>query len=117
MPGLNLTNLAILIEIRGMLTQARAHLQHTVNTPMLQAYWHIGRIIVDHEQHGEKRAGYGVQLLKELSKYLKAGFGKGFDERNLRNMRVFYLAYPKWNTVRTELSWTHYRILLPVLGT
>ncbi|WP_133127718.1 PDDEXK nuclease domain-containing protein [Legionella nagasakiensis] len=108
------TNVELLTSIRTILSEARTHLQNTVNTTMVQTYWHIGRVIVEHEQHGEKRADYGLQLLKELSRQLKSEFGKGFDERNLRNMRAFYMAYPKWNAVRTELSWTHYRTLLRI---
>ena len=49
--------------------------------------------------------------MKHLSQALTLEFGKGFDERNLNNMRAFYRAFPIWNAVRTELSWTHYRII------
>jgi len=79
---------------------------------MLLAY--IGRLIVEHEQQGQARAAYGKRQLQTLSEQLTAEFGKGFDARNLRNMRAFFLAYPNWNAVRTELSWTHYRVLLRV---
>ena len=49
-----------------------------------------------------------------MSDRLTEEFGKGFDVRNLRNMRAFYSAFPKWNAVRSELTWTHYRLLLRV---
>lgn len=62
----------------------------------------------------EARAGYGKKQLLRLADRLTAQFGGGFDDRNLRNMRAFYLAYPIWNAVRTELSSTHYRWLLLV---
>ena len=104
----------LLDAVRNILNQAQFHLQNTVNHTMVQAYWNIGRLIVEREQGGKSRAIYGHKQLKELAKYLKDEFGKGFDERNLRNMRAFYLAYPKWNAVRSELSWTHYRILIRV---
>lgn len=52
--------------------------------------------------------------MKNLSQRLTDEFGKGFDERNLRNMRSFYQTLPKWNAVRSELTWTHYRLLLKV---
>lgn len=81
---------------------------------MVTAYWSIGRLIVEHEQNGEKRAEYGMSVLEELSKRLTSDFGQGFDSRNLRNMRKFYLLFPIWNAVRTELTWTHYRSLLRV---
>ncbi|MGQ3888610.1 PDDEXK nuclease domain-containing protein [Legionella sp. CNM-1927-20] len=104
----------LLAAIRTTLNEARSQLQTTVNHTMVQAYWNVGRLIIEHEQQGQKRAEYGQQQLKSLSKQLKGEFGKGFDERNLRNMRAFYLAYPKWNAVRSELTWTHYRVLLRV---
>ncbi len=53
-------------------------------------------------------------MIPRLSESLTGEFGKGFDERNLRNMRAFYQAFPIWNALRTELSWTHYRALLRV---
>lgn len=81
---------------------------------MVHTYWHIGRLIVEDEQQGESRAAYGKQQLQQLSKELTAKFGKGFDVRNLRNMRKFYQVFPNGNAVRSELSWTHYRILIRV---
>lgn len=57
---------------------------------------------------------YGKQLIKFVSARLIEEFGQGFDERNLRNMRQFYEVYPKWNTVCSELSWSHYRFLFSV---
>src|SRR6185369_12143167 len=81
---------------------------------MVKTYWEVGRLIVEHEQQGETRASYGKQQLQSLANQLRIEFGKGFEVRNLRNMRAFYLAYPIWNAVRSELSWTHYRILLRV---
>lgn len=104
----------LLTAIRSILNQARDQLQKTVNHTMVQTYWNVGRLIVDHEQQGEKRAAYGQQQLKLLATQLRAEFGKGFDERNLRHMRAFYLTYPIWNTVCTKLSWSHYRVLLRV---
>ncbi|TAL65059.1 MAG: DUF1016 domain-containing protein [Legionella sp.] len=104
----------LLTAIRALLNQTRIQLQQSVNQTMVQAYWNVGRLIVEHEQQGEKRAAYGQQQLKSLSNQLQTEFGKGFDERNLRNMRAFYITFPIWNTVCTKLSWSHYRILLKV---
>jgi hypothetical protein len=81
---------------------------------MVCCYWEIGRILLEDEQKGEERAVYGGRLLADLSKKLSTEFGKGFTERNLRNMRSFFLTYPIRNALRAELSWTHYRILLRV---
>ncbi|MGP5310235.1 DUF1016 N-terminal domain-containing protein [Vreelandella alkaliphila] len=76
---------------------------------MVQSYWEIVRLIVEHEQQGSSRAEYSKQQLQLLSHQLTERLGKGFDVRNLRNMRQFYQSFPKRNAVRTELSWTHYR--------
>ncbi len=105
---------SLLQAIRGVLVQARSQLQQTVNQAMVQTYWQVGQLIVEHEQQGKARAKYGKQQLQTLSEQLTAEFGRGFDVRNLRNMRAFYLAFPKRNAVRTELSWTHYRRLIRI---
>jgi predicted nuclease of restriction endonuclease-like (RecB) superfamily len=98
-------------EIRQLLITSRQQLQQTVNTAMVQTYWQIGHLIVEDEQKGQDRAKYGTQQLEDLAKKLQSEFGKGFDIRNLRNMRRFYLCYPIRYTVCTELSWSHYRTL------
>lgn len=104
----------LLTAIRTILNQTRTQLQQTVNHAMVKTYWEVGRLIVEDEQQGETRASYGKQQLQGLADQLRVEFGKGFEVRNLRNMRAFYLTYPIWNAVRSELSWTHYRILLRV---
>ena len=105
------THNELLGSIRTLLVDGRKQVATAVNTAMVQTYWHIGRLIVEDEQQGESRAEYGKQILKSLSVSLTEEFGKGFDARNLRHMRQFYLVFPIWNAVRTELSWTHYRTL------
>lgn len=100
-------------EIKHILTDARSRAYRAVNTAMVQAYWHVGRLIVE-AQGGEERAAYGEGLIKELSHRLTADFGKGFTAANLRNMRQFYLSFPKCDALRSELSWTHYRQLMRV---
>jgi len=80
---------------------------------MVQAYWEIGEQI--YIACGENdRAEYGKGLLRYLSEKLTAEFGKGFTVANLRNMRQFYLAYQKRYTLCSELSWSHYRILMRI---
>jgi hypothetical protein len=74
----------------------------------------IGRLIVEHEQQGQARATYGKQQLQTLYEQLIAEFGKGFNARNLRNMRSFFLCFPKWDAVSHKLSWTHYRKLIRI---
>ena len=114
MTDLTNTNPELLKAIREILSQARTQLQQTVNHAMVQTYWHVGKLIVEHEQQGEHRATYGAAQLKKLAEQLQSEFGKGFNERNLRRMRTFYQVYPIWTAVRSELTWTHYRILMRV---
>ena len=101
-------------QIREVLIQSRTRALQAVNTEMVVCYWQIGRLIIEEEQRGETRAVYGKGLIKELSGRLVDEFGRGFHQRNLWFMRNFYLAYPKVNALRSELSWTHYRLLLRV---
>ncbi|MBI4192835.1 MAG: DUF1016 domain-containing protein [Betaproteobacteria bacterium] len=140
-------------EVRSVLEQARASAYRAVNFAMVRTYWQIGQLIVEHEQSGRKRAAYGEAVLQELSRRLTSEFGRGFDARNLRYMRQFFLVFPihhkvrdesgsgeKLNALRSEsgvpakrnalrsksgppdaapslrpeLSWTHYRLLLGV---
>lgn len=109
------TSLTTLIDqIAEVVQQARSHVRQSVNQAMVASYWEIGRLIVEHEQQGQARAAYGQRQLAELSDRLTELFGKGFDERNLRHMRAFFLYFPIRDAVRSELSWTHYRILLRV---
>jgi len=114
MNSLNDSSSTLLVEIRQVLNQSRTYIQQTVNSAIVQTYWQVGRLIVEYEQSGSKRAVYGKQQIKEVSKQLTSEFGKGFDERNLRYMRSFYLAFPNWNAVCSKLSWSHYRTLLRV---
>jgi predicted nuclease of restriction endonuclease-like (RecB) superfamily len=100
--------------IKSILTEARARAHRAINVAMVAAYWEIGRVIVEEEQRGLPRAGYGTGLLPEIAQRLTAEFGKGFERYNLGNMRAFYLTYPIRDALRPELSWTHYRLLLRV---
>lgn len=99
--------------VRGYIIAAQKQVYSAVNSAMVIAYWNIGKQI--YEACGENdRAAYGKQLLQFLSDKLTAEFGKGFDVRNLRNMRQFYMTFPIRNALRSELSWTHYRSLMKV---
>ena len=97
-------------QIASILDAARERAYAAVNFAMVEAYWEIGRSIVE-EQGGKERAEYGEALLQGLAERLTADFGKGFDASNLRYMRQFYLAFPIRDALRHELSWTHYRRL------
>jgi predicted nuclease of restriction endonuclease-like (RecB) superfamily len=104
----------LLSALRGLITQARQQALRHVDQVQVQTCWQIGRHIVEFEQGGQARAAYGKRLLPQLGQVLAQEFGKGFDERNLRHMRAFFQSFPIWNAVRSELSWTHYRVLTRV---
>ncbi|MBK7077255.1 MAG: DUF1016 family protein [Myxococcales bacterium] len=127
--------------IAQILEQARGQVARTVNTAMVHAYWHIGREIVEVEQAGAARAGYGEEVLERLSVRLRATFGKGFGLRTLQSIRAFYLMFPNGSALPeirqallaesgariqqappvesvggfpAALSWTHYLVLMRV---
>ncbi|MFV0554511.1 MAG: YhcG family protein [Mangrovibacterium sp.] len=100
--------------VSRIIDDARNIVYRTANTAMVQAYWHIGRAIVEEEQSGKERAEYGNVLIKRLSQRLTLEYGKGFTETNLKYMRQFYRYFEKSHALRDELSWTHYRQLLRV---
>jgi predicted nuclease of restriction endonuclease-like (RecB) superfamily len=101
-------------DIKEILDKARINAVKAVNFSMVIAYWEIGRLIIEDEQNGNKRASFGKAVLMKLSLQLTGEFGKGFDESNLRNMRLFYQAFPIRDALRHELSWTHYRLIMKV---
>lgn len=105
--------------IGDVLLSARTQARRAVNDAMVQAYWQIGRLIVEGEQGGESRAEYGKGVLTVLSTRLSAEFGKGFSSTNLKLFRQFYLAFPISHTLCDQsslgrLSWSHFRHLLRV---
>ncbi|HEX4960581.1 MAG TPA: PDDEXK nuclease domain-containing protein [Thermoanaerobaculia bacterium] len=101
-------------QLRTLIQEARQQALRAVDAVQVRTCWTVGRHIVEFEQGGADRARYGTRLLSRLAERLTAEFGKGFDERNLRHMRAFFQGFPIWNAVRSELSWTHYRLLLRV---
>ena len=104
-----------LLESIGLtIEQARQNAVRAINTELVKANWEIGRHIVEYEQHGQERAEYGSELLTRLSKDLRQRYGKGFGRRNILDMRRFYIAYQKWQTVSAKLSWSHYIALIGI---
>jgi predicted nuclease of restriction endonuclease-like (RecB) superfamily len=128
-------------KIAEILNQAKTKVIRDINRTQILAYWEIGREIVEFEQKGKLRAKYGEEVIVKLAKDMKDNFGRGFSERNLRNMRAFYLNFPIRQTVSAEsvkgqksqivsgksailqtvfaelesmLSWSHYCELLKV---
>lgn len=110
--NLTLAQPDLLGNIRQIIDQARTQVQQTVNSAMVQAYWQIGRLIVEDEQQGQVRAEYGTGLLQQLSQSLTTEYGKGFSVRNLASMRSFYLAFGNLQTLSAKLSWSHYALLI-----
>ncbi|MEI6554558.1 MAG: PDDEXK nuclease domain-containing protein [Paludibacter sp.] len=97
--------------IKNIVLQSRQRIYRMVNSNLIDTYWQIGQLIVEDEQGGNIRADYGKNTLNTLAQQLTTEFGKGFDGSNLRNMRAFYRAFPICDTLRHELSWSHYRLL------
>ena len=104
-------------EIKKILKNARQKAYTAVNSVMVEAYWEIGRRIVEEEQNGKERAEYGKEILQNLSKELTEEFGKGYSYRTLREIRQFYLMFSdfeKWRTVSAKLTWSHFQKVLRV---
>ena len=97
-------NRDFLQSVSDVLAHARKNAKTAVNLSMVYAYFEIGRMIVEEEQHGANRAAYGTQLLKELSAYLTKNFGKGFSVGNLKNIRQFYKVYSEDQIGETVFS-------------
>ena len=100
-------------QIKEILLEARHRVYQTANFEMVLAYWKIGKSIVE-KQGGNEKSEYGKGLIKELSKQMTKDFGSGFSERNLRNMRMFYIRFPIWQTLSAKLSWSHYQLLIRI---
>jgi len=129
-----------IVEVRQILADARQNAFKAVNTIMVQAYWLVGKKIVEEEQGGKDRAEYGKEIIKQLAADLKASLGKGFSERTLREFRQFYLLFPDllivdrdqqrknnnwrtafaittnpiWRTAFAKLHWSHYQRVLRI---
>ena len=100
------------LNIKNILQSARDNAYRQVNFIMVEAYWNIGQQIVQEEQNGKDRAEYGSYLIKELSSKLTKEFGKGFSQQSIRNMRQFYNCFPIRSTLWSELSWSHYKLII-----
>jgi predicted nuclease of restriction endonuclease-like (RecB) superfamily len=90
--------------VAEIIEAARGHVARTVNSAMVHAYWLIGREIVEVEQHGKERAGYGEELMNRLAERLATRYGKGFGPRTLRRVRLFYLTFPKGSALLSDPS-------------
>ncbi|HRO08536.1 MAG TPA: PDDEXK nuclease domain-containing protein [Saprospiraceae bacterium] len=106
-----------ILEIKTILAQARQRAYTAINSAMAEAYWMIGKRIVEEEQGGEDRAAYGKQIIQNVSAELTKEFGKGFSKRTVWEIRQFYFVFSDEAIVRTlsaQLSWSHFQRILRV---
>lgn len=105
-------------DIKKIIEQARQKAYSATNFAMVEAYWLVGKRIVEEEQDGEERAQYGANIIKNTSKELTQDLGSGFSETNVRNFRLFYLSFPDFyqiqQTVSAKLSWSHFQLIMRV---
>jgi len=101
-------------DIKSILQTARNNTYKQINFIMVEAYYNIGKQIINQEQNGNDRAKYGKAIIKELSIKLTEDFGKGFSTRNLWSMRQFYISFPIVQTLSAQLSWSHYKLIMRV---
>ena len=97
-------------DIKRIIEQGKQQAYRAVGAAMIDTYWHIGKRIVDEEQHGQKRADYGSQLIDFLSNQLSKDYGDSYSPRYLRSFRKFYTIFPDydiWKSRFPNLTWTH----------
>lgn len=108
---------SLFTDVLQILLTARQKAYSAINTAMVEAYWLMGKRIVEEEQQGELKANYGEAILKNLSIALSTEFGKGFSYANLRNFRQFYLTYPENSNcyaLRSKLTGSYNRLIMRV---
>ena len=105
---------ALYQDIRQIIETSRSNAVRSVDFCRVQMYWQLGRRIFEEEQQGKERADYGTYLTRELSKQLVPEYGSGFGVRQLEICRQFYRTYPIANTVRSQLNWSQYRLLIQI---
>jgi len=99
-------------QVKAIITAAQSNAVRAVSTERVMMYWNIGKKIIIEEQNGKERAAYGAYIIENLSKELLASFGSGFSQRQLETCRQFYQVFPIPHTLRAELNWTQYKLLI-----
>lgn len=107
-------NPTLVTAIRSLILESREQAVRTVDHIRVNMYWNIGKRIFEEEQEGKDRADYGAFLIRTLAKELEPEFGTGFTVRQLERYRQFYRTFPIASALRTQFSWTHYKLLLPI---
>jgi predicted nuclease of restriction endonuclease-like (RecB) superfamily len=101
-------------EIKDIISKNRETAIRAVDNARVVMYWHIGQRIFEEEQQGKERAEYGKYIIRSLAAQLEPEFGTGFSVRQLERCRQFYRFFPIASALRTQLGWTHYKLLLPI---
>lgn len=107
-------NPTLVTAIRSLILESREQAVRTVDHIRVNMYWNIGKRIFEEEQEGKDRADYGAFLIRTLSKELEPEFGTCVSYRQLNWYRKFYRTFPIVSALRTQFSWTHYKLLLPI---
>jgi len=107
-----LSDQTLLSDIKAIIAQSKDNAVRAVDHQRTLMYWHIGKRIFEHEQEGKDRADYGKYLTQYLAKALEPDFGSGFSRRQIELFRQFYRVFPIANALRSQLSWTQYRLLM-----
>jgi len=105
---------SLVAEIKNMILQSREQAIRAVDNTRVLMYWNIGKRIFEEEQAGKERADYGSFLIRSLSEVLQPEFGSGFSVRQLERYRQFFRIFPIASALRTQFSWTHYKLLLSI---
>lgn len=109
-----LINQSIVADLKSIINKAMEKAIRAVDNERVLMYWYIGERIFKEEQEGKDRADYGKYLIKTISQQLQPEFGSGFSVRQLERYRQFHRTFPIASTLRTQLSWSHYKSLLSV---
>lgn len=104
----------LLRDVRSIIESARSNAVRSVDFCRVQMYWQLGQRIFEEEQQGKERADYGKYLLQNLANRLEPDYGSGFGYRQLKFCRQFYRTYPIRNTLRSQLNWSQYRMLIQI---
>ena len=105
---------SLIEDARIIIETARANAVRNVDYCRVQMYWKLGKRIFEEEQQGKQRADYGAYIVKTLAKNLEAEYGSGFGIRQLERARQFFRIYPIASTVRTQLNWSQYKLLISI---
>lgn len=107
-----LQNQSVIPDIKAIIAASKDKAIRAVDNERTLMYWYIGQRIFEEEQDGKDRADYGEYLTKYISQQLEPEFGSGFSKRQIELFRQFYRSFPIANALRSQLSWTHYKLII-----